>query len=65
MPARKPRPSDGKTQAERFIETARELGCDEDLEAFKEKLAEIARHRPPPDDGQTAPSKGSSKRRAY
>ncbi len=46
MPARKPRPSDGKTQSERFIEMARELGCDEDLTAFKEKLGQIARHRP-------------------
>ncbi len=37
MPARKPRPSDGKTQSERFIEMARELGCDEDLTKFKGK----------------------------
>lgn len=46
MPAHEPRPSDGKTQSERFIETARELGCDEDDAAFKEKLAQIVRHRP-------------------
>lgn len=46
MPAKKPRPSDGKTQSERFIEMARELGCDEDEAAFKAKLAQIARHRP-------------------
>ncbi len=46
MPARKPRPNDGKTQSERFIEMARELGCDEDLTKFKEKLAQIARHKP-------------------
>ena len=47
MPARKPRPSDGKTQSERFIEMARELGCDEDEAAFREKLGQIARHKPP------------------
>jgi hypothetical protein len=46
MPARKPRPSDGKTQSERFIEMARELGCDEDEDAFKAKLGVIARHKP-------------------
>ena len=46
MPARKPRPPDAKPQTERFIETARALGCDEDEAAFKAKLAAIARHKP-------------------
>jgi hypothetical protein len=46
MPARKPRPSDGKTQSERFIEMARELGCDEDEVAFREKLGQITKHKP-------------------
>lgn len=49
MPARKPRPADAKPQSERFIETARQLGVPEDeatFEAFKEKLGEIARHKP-------------------
>ena len=49
MPARKPRPSEGKPQSERFIETARELGLPEDdatFEAFKEKLGQIAQHKP-------------------
>ena len=42
MPARKPRPSDGKTQSERFIEMARELGCSEDEAEFRrEKLGQI------------------------
>jgi hypothetical protein len=49
MPARKLRPSDGKTQSERFIEMARELGCDEDEAAFREKLGQIARHKPSAD----------------
>ena len=35
MPARKPRP-DEKPQSERFIETAREIGADETLEAFEQ-----------------------------
>lgn len=46
MPARKPRPPDEKPFAERFEEMARELECDEDLEAFKEKLGKIVRHKP-------------------
>ena len=46
MPARKPRPADAKPQSERFAEMARELGCDEDEAAFKEKLGHIARYRP-------------------
>ena len=35
-----------KTQRERFIETARELGCDEDEAAFDEKLRRIASAKP-------------------
>jgi|HubBroStandDraft_2_1064218.scaffolds.fasta_scaffold3288559_2 hypothetical protein len=46
MPARKPRPSDEKPFAERFQEMARELGCDEDEDAFKAKLGQIARQKP-------------------
>ncbi len=34
------------TQRDRFIETARALGADEDEAAFKEKLAVIARQKP-------------------
>jgi len=34
MPARKPR-QDEKTQSERFIETAREIGADENQEVFE------------------------------
>ena len=33
-------------QRKRFIETARELECDEDKERFEEKLGKIARQRP-------------------
>jgi hypothetical protein len=40
-----PKPSK-KTQKERFIETARALGCDEDEAAFDEKLKRIATAKP-------------------
>ncbi len=33
-------------QHRRFIETARELECDEDKERFEEKLGQIARAKP-------------------
>jgi hypothetical protein len=46
MPARKPRPPDEKPLIERFQEMARELGCDEDEAAFRERLGQIARHKP-------------------
>jgi hypothetical protein len=48
-----PKPkSDEKQQSERFIEIARELGCDEDEAAFDEKLRRIAKAKPP-DRGTT------------
>ena len=34
------------SQHARFVEKARELGCDESEEAFDEKLKVIARHKP-------------------
>jgi hypothetical protein len=37
------------SKVDRFREMARELGCDEDEAAFKEKLAQIARHKPKDD----------------
>jgi hypothetical protein len=47
----KEQPAIGKTQHERFIETARELGCNEDEAAeagFREKLKRIATVKPKP-----------------
>lgn len=35
-----------KTQSEKFIEAARELGCDESESAFDEKLKKLAEHKP-------------------
>ena len=40
--------ADKKPQSQRFIETARELGCDEDEAAFDEKLKRIATAKPNP-----------------
>ena len=33
-------------QSKRFIETARQIGCDEDEKAFDEKLKRIAKAKP-------------------
>lgn len=35
-----------KPQRDRFVEAARELGCDDDEAVFKAKLAVIARQKP-------------------
>jgi hypothetical protein len=35
------------TQFDRFVETARKLGCDEDKERFEESLGKIAAYKPP------------------
>jgi hypothetical protein len=37
---------DNRTQSQRFMDIARELGCDEDEGAFKDKLRMIARRKP-------------------
>jgi hypothetical protein len=49
--ARRPKPKaqSDPSQYDRFIETARQLGCDEDEAAFDEKLKKIARPKPKPD----------------
>jgi hypothetical protein len=36
------------TQKEKFIDKARELGCDEDEAAFEKRLRKIAKATPPP-----------------
>jgi hypothetical protein len=41
-------PQTTPTQFDRFVETARALGCDEDKERFEEALGKIARYKPPP-----------------
>lgn len=48
------------SQHDRFMETARALGCDEDPAAFDEKLKVIARHKPKqPATPQAEPEKRS------
>jgi hypothetical protein len=44
--ARPTTPTEAKSQPERFIETARQLECDEDKEQFEEKLKRIAKVKP-------------------
>jgi hypothetical protein len=44
---------DSQRQRQRFIETARRLGCNEDEEVFKEKLKRIAKVKQAPKDKQT------------
>jgi hypothetical protein len=59
MPNRR---TEDNAQSQRFIDTARELGCDEDEAAFEEKLKRIAmakptmKNEPKPKRRATAPS---------
>ena len=53
MPARKPSDPNEKPFAERFEEMARELGCDDGLDSFTEKLGQIVRHKPKGDAEKT------------
>jgi hypothetical protein len=48
-PARTKRRADNarSEQSQRFIRTARELGCDEDPEAFKRAVRKLAKAPPP------------------
>jgi hypothetical protein len=47
-------------QVERFVETARMLGCDESEERFDAALKKVAAHRPPKDREDGSP-KGDAK----
>lgn len=38
-----------QSQNDKFIQTARELGCDESEEAFNEKLKKLAETKPEPE----------------
>jgi len=40
-------PNDDEAQYRRFVETARELGCEDDEAASTEKLRRVAQHKPP------------------
>ena len=57
MAQRKPSTDDGKTQRQKFIETARKLGVDEESdEAFLRDLRKIA--KAPPQKAKKASRKG-------
>jgi hypothetical protein len=62
MPDRTQRPEgDAKSQIDRFRETARELGCDEDEAAFRDKLRVIARREPKA--GPISPAKSAPRKK--
>jgi hypothetical protein len=48
-----------ENQSQRFVEAARELGCDEDESYFEEKLKKVARHKSP--DGTPPPETENEK----
>ena len=41
-----PKPASAAEQHRQFIETARQLACDEDKERFEEKLGKLAKAKP-------------------
>lgn len=47
-----------KSQSERFVEAARALKADEDEDAFKAKLATIARQMPKPNESAPVKKRG-------
>ena len=40
--------TDKASQGDRFIETARQLGCNEDEGAFRDMLRKVGQHKPKP-----------------
>jgi hypothetical protein len=55
--------TDTRPQHERFIETARAVGCDEDEAAFRDKLRLIARQKPKAEPKSPPRDDGATKRR--
>lgn len=53
--------ADAKTQHERFIEAARELGCDDDEQAFEERLKRVAESPPQKPDKPKTKKKNPAK----
>lgn len=45
-----------KSQRDKFMSTARELGCDESEERFDAALGKLVKHKPPPDDKPAKPA---------
>jgi hypothetical protein len=48
-------------QFDRFVETARSLGCDEDKERFEAQLGKISAHKPVKEDVASKPKKTAKK----
>ena len=48
MPRTRRQTSDHGAQSKKFIETSRELGCDESEERFDEALRAVAKHKSKP-----------------
>ena len=46
-----------ESQIDRFKQTARELGCDEDEAAFDEKIKAVVKVKPSVPDGHKQPAK--------
>ena len=42
------KPTEAKSQRERFIEAARELGCDDDEDVLKARMKRLAESKPAP-----------------
>ena len=45
-------PSPERTQSDKFKEAARELGCDDDEQRFRERVGKLVKHKPVPDAGE-------------
>ncbi len=56
MSDQKNRPSKHNSQAGKFVELARQLGCDESEERFDAALGKVVKHKPPSDDKATKPA---------
>jgi len=55
------KPQNPQEQYNRFIETARKLGCDEDKERFEKSLGKIAAYKPPKEQTPKEITKKASK----
>jgi hypothetical protein len=52
--AKRPAEQSGESQRDKFIRTARDLGCDEDREAFKRTIQKLARRASAKDDDSSS-----------
>ena len=57
MSSKNSRPEKPSTQSEKFIEAARELGCDENESAFDEIVKKVAKAPPPRQEEKSSRSK--------